>query len=223
MFSEIVKNRGLRNEECGRRVPSLDTRPLGPNEQEAQMPEFTVYTTETAPEGSKAILEGAAQKYGFTPNLLGVLAESPAALKAYTGLAGAVAETTFSATEEQVVLMTTSFENNCTYCMAAHSTVSGMTGVPADVVESLRSGSSIADPKLNALAEFTRAVVQNQGLVDSSVTEAFLAAGYTNENILEVITGVAQKIVSNYTNHFAHTPKDDAFAANAWSKPGAAV
>ena len=91
------------------------------------------------------------------------------------------------------------------------------------MVESLRSGSSIADPKLNALAEFTRAVVQNQGLVDSSVTEAFLAAGYTNENILEVITGVAQKIVSNYTNHFAHTPKDDAFAANAWSKPGAAV
>lgn len=183
------------------------------------MAEFTVHTAETAPEGSKPILTGAAAKYGFTPNLLGVLAESPAALKAYTSVAGAFAETTLSGTEQQVVAMTTSFENDCTYCMAAHSTMSGMTGVPDDVVESLRSGTAIADPKLNALATFTRAVVQKHGAVDSGATEAFLAAGYTNENILEIITGVAQKVISNYTDHFAQTPKDDAFAAQAWSKP----
>lgn len=183
------------------------------------MAEFTIHTIETAPEESKKILAGAAGKYGFTPNLLAVLAESPAALKAYTSLAGAVAETSLTPTEQQVVVMTTSFENACTYCMAAHSTISGMTGVADDVVESLRTGSAITDPKLNALAEFTREAVRNNGLVDSTITEAFLAAGYTNESILDVITGIAQKTISNYTNHFAHTPVDDSFASKAWAKP----
>lgn len=183
------------------------------------MSEFTVHSVETAPEGSKAILEGATAKYGFTPNLLGVLAESPAAIKGYTGLAGAVSETSFSPTEQQVILMTTSFENNCTYCMAAHSTVSGMTGVPDDVVESLRAGTDIADPKLNALANFTRATVQKHGDLDDDTVEAFLAVGYTNAHILEVVIGVAQKVISNYTNHFSNNQLDEAFAANAWTKP----
>ncbi len=84
--------------------------------------------------------------------------------------------------------MTTSFENGCTYCMAAHTTVSGMTGVPADVVESLRGGTAIADPKLNALANFTRALVQSGGAADVAVTDAFFAAGYTKAHALEVLS-----------------------------------
>ena len=187
------------------------------------MADFTVYTAETAPEGSKEILAGASGKYGFVPNLLGVLAESPTALKTYTTIAGLFGETAFDGTEQQVITMTTSFENDCTYCMAAHSTVSQMTGVPADVVESLRTGTSIADPKLNALANFTRGLVQNGGNVDAAEVDAFLAAGYTQQHALEVLVGIAQKTMSNFTNHFAQTPRDEAFAANAWEKPGAAV
>lgn len=187
------------------------------------MADFTVHTIETAPEESKAILEGASGKYGFVPNLLGVLAESPTALKTYTTVAGLVGETAFDGTEQQVITMTTSFENDCTYCMAAHSTISQMTGVPADVVESLRAGSPIADPKLNALATFTRALVQNGGNVDADGVDAFLAAGYTNQHALEVLVGIAQKTISNFTNHFAQTPRDEAFAPQAWEKPTANV
>ena len=183
------------------------------------MADFTVHTAESAPEGSKEILEGANAKYGFTPNLLGVLAESPTALKTYTTVAGLLGETSFDATEQQVITMTTSFENDCTYCMAAHSTISQMTGVPADVVESLRSGSAIADPKLNALANFTRALVANGGNAGAAEIDAFLAAGYTKQHALEVLVGIAQKTISNFTNHLAQTPKDDAFAANLWEKP----
>lgn len=183
------------------------------------MAEFTLHTIETAPESAKPLLEAATAKFGFTPNLLKVLAESPAALKAYMATASAFEETTLSGPEQQVVSLTTSFENGCKYCMAAHSTVAGMIGMPDDVVESLRAGSAISDPKLNALSDFTRATVRNAGVVDSSITDAFLAAGYTTENILEVITGIAQKVISNYTDHFAHHPVDDAFAAKAWTKP----
>lgn len=185
------------------------------------MAEFTLYNADTAPEAAKAILEGATAKYGFTPNLLGVLAESPVALKAYTTISGTFGETSFDGTEQQVVLMATSFINNCTYCMAAHSTVSQMTGVPADVVESLRSGTDIADPKLNALATFVRSVVEHRGAVDTATTDAFLAAGYTKEQAFEVLVGIAQKTMSNFTNSIADTPKDEAFVPQAWTKPTA--
>lgn len=185
------------------------------------MADFTVYTADTAPEGSKEILEGAAAKFGFVPNLLGTMAESPTTLKAYMALAGLVGETAFDATEQQVILMTTSFENDCTYCMAAHSTISGMTGVPADVVESLRAGTALADPKLNSLANFVRALVQNAGVADAATTDAFFAAGYTKQHALEVLVPISQKTISNFMNHIADTPKDDAFAAQAWVKPAA--
>ena len=185
------------------------------------MTEFTVHTIETAPDGAKPLVEGATQKFGFTPNLVGVLAESPTALKAYLDVAGAVTQSSLTPTEQQVVLMTTSFENGCTYCMAAHSFVSTKSGVAADVIESLRAGTPIADPKLDALANLTRSAVQNGGLVDDSITNAFLAAGYDNASILDVITAIAQKTISNFTNHFSHNEPDPAFAAHAWSKPAA--
>jgi len=183
------------------------------------MADFTAYSIENAPEDSKPFLEGANAKFGFTPNLLAVMAESPTALKAYMTVAGLVEETDFDGTEQQIILMTTSFENGCTYCMAAHSTVSHMTGVPADVIGSLRAGTPIADPKLNALAVFVRALVQNGGNADAESTEAFFAAGYTKKQALDLLVPVAQKIISNFTNFIASTPKDEAFAAQAWEKP----
>jgi len=186
------------------------------------MADFTVYNTDNAPEGSQPFLAGATEAYGFTPNLLGVLSESPATIEAYVTLSKTISEKTdFSPTEQQIVLLTASYENGCTYCMAAHSTVAGMSNVPADVVESLRTATPIADAKLNALAEFTRAVVQMGGWLDDETTQKFLDAGYTQRHILEVILGVALKTISNYSNHFAHTPVDPAFEANTWAPANA--
>lgn len=184
------------------------------------MPDFTIHDTATAPDGSKALLQRMTDAYGFTPNLLGVLAESPAALEAYTSLSGLMSDKTdFSATETQIVLLTVSYENGCTYCMAAHSTIAQMAKVPTDVIESVRTATPILDPKLNALGEFTRAVVQMGGWIDEETTAKFLDAGYTNRHILEVILGVALKTISNYTNHFAHTPVDATSEANTWTAP----
>ena len=61
--------------------------------------------------------------------------------------------------------------------------------------------------------------MRNNGLVDSSITDAFLAEGYTTASILDVIVAIAQKTISNYTNHFSHNQPDEAFAGAAWSKP----
>lgn len=181
------------------------------------MTDFTIHTQETAPEGSKKTLEGVVQAYGFLPNLMATFAESPAAVEAYAALSGIFDKSDFTPAERQIVLMTNNRLNNCTYCMAAHTTISKMQKVPANIIEALRAGTSLADPKQEALRLFTAKVVEQRGFVDQGDLEAFLAAGYSKANILEVILGTGLKVLSNYTNHIAGTPVDGVFQADAWS------
>lgn len=181
------------------------------------MTHLPVHTLETAPEASKPALEGALKAYGFLPNLTATFAESPAMVEAYGVLAGHFEKTDLTPTERQIVLMATSRENACYYCMAAHSTVSQMQNVPADVLEALRNDTPIADPKLQALQAFTVRIHATRGNVTEADLDAFHAAGYTKGNILDVILGTGLKTMSNYTNHIAETPLDAPFQANAWS------
>ncbi len=187
------------------------------------MTDYTVHTQDTAPEGSKAILQGAKQAYGMVPNLMAIMAESPAALEGYTTLMRIFDNSDFTPTERQIVLMTNIRLNNCTYCMAAHSTIAPMQGVPADVIESLRNDTSLAETKLEALRIFSAKVNQNRGVVNAADVDAFLAAGYSKANVLEVVLGTGLKVLSNYTNHITKTPVDKAFQPNTWSAEMSAV
>lgn len=181
------------------------------------MTEFTTYRIDTAPEASKPFLEGAKKAFGFEANLLGNMAEAPALLEGYLTLAGIFDKTNLSETERQIILMTNNRLNGCTYCMAAHTTLSQMHNVAADVIDALRNDTPIADPKLEALRTFAAIVNEKRGWPEDAEVEAFLAAGYTRQTVLEVILGTSLKVMSNYTNHVTQTALDDAFAQNAWS------
>ena len=183
---------------------------------------FQQHTPETAGP-ARPLVETAQKTFGFLPNLLATMAESPALLEGYMTLAGIFDKSALSATERQIVLMTNNRLNGCNYCMAAHSTISQMQNVPADVIEALRNGTEIADSKLEALRRFTAVINETRGWPSEADVAAFLAAGYTKQSILEVILGTSLKVMSNYTNHIAETPVDDAFAANAWSEAATAV
>ncbi len=183
------------------------------------MSKFKVHTIESAPEAAKPVLEQVRKAYGMLPNLFGVFAAAPPAANSYLTLTGEFSDTDFSETERQVILLTTSFENNCDYCMAAHSAIAEMAKVPEDVVEALRSGSPIAGPKLEALRRFTAKMVTSRGSISEADREAFFAAGYTERHVLEVILGITLKTLSNYTNHVAGTPLDEAFTSQRWEKP----
>jgi uncharacterized peroxidase-related enzyme len=181
------------------------------------MTDFNVHTEETAPEGSKNLIETAKSAYGFLPNLLAVQSESPTMLEAYMTLAGIFGKAALSETERQIILMTNNRLNGCTYCMAAHTSLSQMAKVPADIIESLRNGTSIADAKLEALRVFATQINMNRGWVEQSDLDAFFAAGYDKASVLDVIVGTSLKVLSNYTNHIAQTPVDVAFQSNAWT------
>jgi uncharacterized peroxidase-related enzyme len=182
------------------------------------MNKMEVLALEQAPEGSKDPLTQAKGKFGFVPNLFGVLAHAPAAVKAYVSLSDLFSASSLSPVEQQVVLLTVSFENGCDYCMAAHSAGAGLAGMPAEVLSALRSGTPIPDSKLEALREFTRKMVQLRGLIGDDDLRSFTSAGYGERHVLEVIVGIAMKTISNYTNHVAGTPLDPAFQSQEWRK-----
>ena len=187
------------------------------------MTTITPLTPDNADAEGREILEKVKGKYGFVPNLIGNMAHAPATAKAYLALGDLVGQTSFDATEQQVILLAVSRYNQCEYCVGAHSALSSMQKVPADVVESIRNDQPIADKKLEALREFTTAVVEHRGWLPEEEVGNFLAAGYGKAQILEVILGVAMKTISNYTNHIASTELDAPFADFAWHSPRSVV
>lgn len=180
---------------------------------------FKVHTLETAPEGSKNVLNQTKKALGFIPNLYGTLAEAPAALNGFALLVEQFEKTSLTPAEKQVVLLATSFENECHYCMAAHSTLAKMASVPAETIQTLREGRPIPDAKLEGLRQFVHKAVQKRGWVSEEEVRAFLNAGYRQPQILEVLLGVAVKTLSNYANNLAHTPLDPAFEPARWNHP----
>lgn len=91
-------------------------------------------------------------------------------------------------------------------------------GVSDAITDALRNESPLPNAKLEALRDFTLSVIRDRGNVDDDKVQAFLDAGFTKRNILEVILGYSQKVMSNYTNHLAHTPLDESFAKFAWKE-----
>ncbi len=181
------------------------------------MSSYQIHTKDTASPAAAKILANAEQAYGFTPNLLGVMAESPALIKAYMALGKIFDETSFSPTERQVVILSASRFNECRYCMAAHSVVAGMQNIPADVIEAIRDDLPIADARLEALRKTVTTAIEQRGWLSEDDKDAFFAAGFSPAQLFEVILGISYKTLSNYVNHIAETPLDSAFATGAWA------
>lgn len=171
---------------------------------------------DTAPQGSRSTLGTVKQNYGFVPNLLGGLAQSPAALHAYLALAEQFGKSGLTAGEQQVVSLSVSRQNDCGYCVAAHSVLASKV-LPSGAIAALRQGEPTGDARLDAVARLSLKVVENRGWISESDIQDFISAGFTRANVLDLLVGVAQKTLSNYANHVMGTPLDAAFESARWS------
>lgn len=171
-------------------------------------------TIDTAPEGSKETLKAIQKGFGFIPNLMATFAHSPAVLNGYMGLDAAWETSSLTPKERQIILLATSVENRCKYCVSAHSTIlKSMMKVDGEIVKSVRGQSTLSDSKLNSLVMFTREIVAERGMVSEHTKENFLKAGFKPEAMMEVLVGVALKTISNYLDHFNPTTIDPAFSS----------
>lgn len=181
---------------------------------------FTLHQAADAPAGSAELLNGVQKAWGFVPNLHRVLAESPAALEAYTTLWGIAEKTSFTPVERNIVYLAIIYENECTYCMAGHTNLSRQAKVSPDAIKAVRENRPITDAKLEALRQFAAKVTRQRGMMSEADVAAFKAAGYDNRAVLDVLVLGATKLISNYTNHLADTPNDSFMKGAEWVAPG---
>lgn len=184
------------------------------------MTKFTLHTAETAPQAALPLFENSQKSFGMIPNLHAVMAESPGLLEAYQRLHALFMASSLTADEQTVVWQTINVEHHCHYCVPAHTAVANMMGVDRGITDALRDGTPLP-ARLEVLRQFTLRVLLKRGEVSERDVSDFLDAGYSRQNILEVILGLSQKVMSNYVNHIVATPLDASFQAFAWS-PNAA-
>ncbi|MEM7522754.1 MAG: carboxymuconolactone decarboxylase family protein [Pseudomonadota bacterium] len=187
------------------------------------MPDFKIHALDGAEGDTRAVLEKANTRYGFVPNLIGALAEAPAVADAYMQIGNALGETTLAPEELHVVWFAINAYHGCDYCMAAHTGIAKMQKIDDAVIETARSGETYADARLQTLKDFALKMVEQRGWVAPEEIDAFLAAGFTKANVIEIILAIAHKTLSNYTNHVVETPVDDRFGPFAWTAPAVAA
>ena len=169
-------------------------------------------TIANAPAASKPVLEGVQKAFGFIPNLMGVFANSPEMLKGYLALDAEWSKTSFTPQERTFALLAASLENECGYCIAAHSTVAkAFLKVPAETVAAIRAGESTGNKKTDAMIALVRELVSKRGHASPETIETFLAVGYTKNQVMELLLAVAMKTISNYLDHISPAPLDAAF------------
>lgn len=182
------------------------------------MSTFTLHDQNSAPEAAKPLLENSQKAFGMIPGLHAVMAEAPGLLEGYQVLHGLFLNSSLSADEKTVVWQTINVEHACHYCVPAHTGIAKSMKVSDEVSNALRDETPLPTAKLEALRDFTLAMVRQRGELEPKQLQDFYAAGYTQQNVLEVILGLSQKVMSNYTNHIAQTPIDEPFKQFAWTK-----
>ncbi len=182
------------------------------------MSNFPSHDLETAPEASKPLLENSQKAFGRLPGLHKVLATSPQTYEGYQVLHKLFTETAFDADEMTVVWQAINVENECHYCVPAHTGIAKMMKVSVELSNALRNEAPLGSDKLEALRTFTVQMLRQRGNMTDAQMQTFYDAGYDHRAVLDVILALAQKTISNYVNHVAQTPVDEVFHPLKWER-----
>ena len=171
------------------------------------MPRSAVLKPEQVPADSKPTLDAFTKNIGFTPNMMATFAQSPIAFNAWATLLGSLSKALDVKTRDSIGLAV-SEANGCNYCLTVHSfTAEHMARLPADEVILARKGQA-TDPKRNAALQFAHKVIEARGKVSDADLEAVRNAGYTDANVMEIISLVAMYSLTNFFNNVFDPEKD---------------
>lgn len=170
------------------------------------MSTFNVPQRNEVSETNQVLFDNLKKTVGFVPNLFATYAYSEHALKNYLEFSSA--KTSLRAKEKEVVNLAVSEVNNCEYCLAAHTAIGKLNGYTDDQILELRSGKASFDTKLDALAKLAKNITENRGNTDAGVLDNFFKAGWTKENLIDTISLVGDKTISNYINNTLKVPVD---------------
>ena len=182
------------------------------------MTSYQIQTVETASEAVRQPLKELQGAFGFVPAAAGVMANSAVLLNSFfSAFSQFRGEGTFGPDERQVLLLSNAVANGSEWAVAFHSLEAIADGVDPVVVEALRRGELPDDPRMAALSALTRTLIDKRGHLDDEDVAAFVAAGFTEEQLLEAITGVAISTMTNYAANLGQPPLEAVLLPHAWT------
>lgn len=181
---------------------------------------FVTHTAESLPAAARATVEGVERKFGFIPAPVTRMATSPELLKGFLTANAGFEQTSLAPIEREIVIMTVATRNGCHVCVAMHTATLVRLEAPAEVIEALRAQRPLPDARSEALRSFTLAVMDHHGAVGDEELRAFIDAGHTPRNALEVVLGIGAYTISTFANRLIDAPLDPPFQAYAWEGDG---
>jgi len=169
------------------------------------------HTLDSTPYKSKPLLQSSIDNFGWIPNQSAYMSESPSLLAAYQSAHDLFIDSSLTEEQKALVWMTTGVENSCEYTVQAHAFIALSNGVDAAVVDAIAHDPSRLSPQLSALRSFTLEVIHARGHLGQAAIDAVLRAGFSQQNMLDVVLGVSQKNMSTIVNAIAGTEIDTAF------------
>jgi uncharacterized peroxidase-related enzyme len=163
--------------------------------------------TENAPGKAKELLEGVHAKLKITPNMMRVMANSPAVLQGYLSFSGALAAGALEPKLREAIALEVGEQNSCQYCVSAHTALGKMAGLSDPEIEAARDARS-SSAKNTAALKFAREIVAKQGRITDADFEAVRKAGFTDAEIAEIIAHVALNVFTNYFNNTTEVEVD---------------
>ncbi|MFG1881168.1 carboxymuconolactone decarboxylase family protein [Micromonospora sp. NPDC049102] len=178
---------------------------------------FIPHTAETAPTTARRAVEGVQGRFGWLPTPVALMAESPQLLSGFLAASAGFEQTSLAPVEREVVILTTSTSHECHFCVALHTGKITEIGASAALITALRAGTELPERRLEALRQFTLAVLKHRGAVPDDQLDAFLGAGYQPGQALDVVLGVGAYTMSTFANRLTRAPLDPPLAAHAWT------
>jgi len=180
---------------------------------------YPAYTIESAPAQSKPVLQQLQQTFGFIPNIAAKMAGSPVLIHGFIGLFERVHASSLTEPEIQTVLLTNAVANASEWPVAFHTALALKQGVHPTDVDAIRHGVLPHDTGLAALSALARTLIEKRGRLAESDQRRFLEAGFSVEQILEVIAVVAASTITNYASSVSQPPLEAQFEEFAWHAP----
>lgn len=184
------------------------------------MARLPLRTLTDAPDAAKPALEAAEKANGYLPNLLRVLANAPVALETYLTVSGINARASLPLAEREAVQITAAATHGCGFCVAGHTAIAEKKAhLPGETIAALRAKAQVPDARLDAVARFTEAVIAHRGAVPDEALARFKAAGFDDQQALEVVLGVSLATLCNFANNLGQPPLNEQLAAYRWDPP----
>jgi uncharacterized peroxidase-related enzyme len=160
-----------------------------------------------ASEKSQQLLAQVQKKFGSVPNVFRMMSNSSAVLQSYLSFSQALSEGQLCPQIQERIALAIAEENGCEYCLAAHSTIAKKAGLSEEEIQLARRGKS-EDQRAQAAIKFSKSVFLYSGDVKDSEFEEIKEAGFSEEEILEIVAAVSLNVLTNSLNNVAQTKLD---------------